>query len=94
MSENKEEAQSTPAKAAAPVPTPEIQAMSMAHSFFVTKISIISLASIMVSVVAILLVSIFHPDVDNNKIFEILGPAFQTVVGCFVGMVSANFIRK
>jgi hypothetical protein len=48
----------------------------------------------MVSVVGVLLISIFHPDVDNNKIFEILGPAFQTVVGCFVGMVSANFIRK
>ena len=64
------------------------------HGFFVTKVSIVSLASIMVSVVAILLVSIFHPDVDNNKIFEILGPAFQTVVGCFVGMVSANFIRR
>lgn len=96
MAENKEDN----AQAAAPSadakanPTPEMQALSMAHSFFVTKISIVSLASIMVSVVAILLVSIFHPDVDNNKIFEILGPAFQTVVGCFVGMVSANFIRK
>lgn len=89
MAENKED--TAPAEA---TPTPEMQALSMAHSFFVTKISIVSLASIMVSVVAILLVSIFHPDVDNNKIFEILGPAFQTVVGCFVGMVSANFIRK
>jgi len=30
----------------------------------------------------------------NDKIFEIIGPAFHTVVGCFVGMISANFIRK
>lgn len=87
--DNKEETSS-----AAPTLTPEMQAATMAHSFFVTKVSIVSLASIMVSVVGVLLVSIFHPDVDNNKIFEILGPAFMTVVGCFVGMVSANFIRK
>jgi hypothetical protein len=79
MAENKEE----PA-AQTPALTQEQTTLSMAHSFFVTKISIISLASIMVSVVGVLLISIF----------EILGPAFQTVVGCFVGMVSANFIRK
>ena len=65
-----------------------------ANSFFVTKISVMSLATIMVSVVFVLLISIFHPDVSNDKIFEVIGPAFQTVVGCFVGMVSANFIRK
>jgi hypothetical protein len=83
MAENKE---------AAPVVAP--QALAEQNSNFVTKIAIMSLASIMVSVVAVLLVSLFHPDIDNNKIFEVLGPAFQTVVGCFVGMVSANFIRK
>lgn len=87
MAENKE-------VAPAATPTPDAQVLAAQNSFFVTKISIMSLASIMVAVVGVLLVSIFHPDVDNNKIFEILGPAFQTVVGCFVGMVSANFIRK
>jgi hypothetical protein len=86
MAENKE--------AASAAPQSDPQALAAQNSFFVTKISIMSLASIMVAVVGVLLVSIFHPDVDNNKIFEILGPAFQTVVGCFVGMVSANFIRK
>jgi len=87
--DKKEETQNT-----TPILTPEMQAASMAHSFFVTKVAIVSLASIMVGVVAVLLISLFHPDIDNNKIFEILGPAFMTVVGCFVGMVSANFIRK
>jgi hypothetical protein len=64
------------------------------NSNFVARISVMSLATIMVSVVFVLLISIFHPDVSNDKIFEVIGPAFQTVVGCFVGMVSANFIRK
>jgi len=86
MAENKE---------AAPVAQqPNPQVLAEQNSNFVTKIAIMSLASIMVSVVGVLLISLFHPDVDNNKIFEVLGPAFQTVVGCFVGMVSANFIRK
>jgi len=85
MAENKE---------ASPAPVVAPQASAEQNSNFVTKISIMSLASIMVSVVLVLLVSLFHPDIDNNKIFEVLGPAFQTVVGCFVGMVSANFIRK
>jgi hypothetical protein len=84
MAENKE---------ALPAPIAP-QASAEQNSNFVTKISIMSLASIMVSVVLVLLISLFHPDIDNNKIFEVLGPAFQTVVGCFVGMVSANFIRK
>ncbi len=86
MAENKE--------AAPAVQQPNPQVLAEQNSNFVTKIAIMSLASIMVSVVGVLLVSLFHPDVDNNKIFEVLGPAFQTVVGCFVGMVSANFIRK
>ena len=85
MAENKE---------ATPAQQPNPQVLAEQNSNFVTKIAIMSLASIMVSVVGVLLISLFHPDVDNNKIFEVLGPAFQTVVGCFVGMVSANFIRK
>ena len=90
MAEDKKEEETTPTQ----IITPEMQAASMTHSFFVTKVAIVSLASIMVGVVAVLLISLFHPDIDNNKIFEVLGPAFMTVVGCFVGMVSANFIRK
>ncbi len=49
MAENKEET-----AAQVPALTQEQTTLSMAHSFFVTKISIISLASIMVSVVGVL----------------------------------------
>lgn len=86
MAENKE---SAPARLPA-----DPQALAAQNSNFIAKISVMSLATIMVSVVFVLLISIFHPDVSNDKIFEVIGPAFQTVVGCFVGMVSANFIRK
>jgi len=30
----------------------------------------------------------FDPQVDNNKLFEIVGPAFQTIVGGFIGLIT------
>lgn len=88
MAEDKKE------EVAANTQSVDVDTQKQNQSFFVAKISVMSLATIMVSVVFVLLISIFHPDVSNDKIFEVIGPAFQTVVGCFVGMVSANFIRK
>lgn len=49
-----------------------------------------TLAAVLLSVIAVLLIGLFNPLVDNSKIFAILGPAFQTIVGCFVGLVSAK----
>lgn len=54
---------------------------------WVLKVMALTLASVMVSVVLVLLVGIFMPNeqVDNNEIFKILGPAFSMVIGAFVG---------
>lgn len=45
------------------------------------------LALIMLSVVLVMMVGLFMPNdiVDNNEIFKIIGPAFSTIVGAFVG---------
>jgi hypothetical protein len=45
------------------------------------------LALIMVSVVVVMMIGLFVPNnvVDNNEIFKIIGPAFSTIVGAFVG---------
>ncbi len=42
---------------------------------------------IMLSVVFIFLIGLFMPNdiIDNNEIFKIIGPAFSTIVGAFVG---------
>jgi hypothetical protein len=53
-------------------------------------IVVMSLAMIMVAVVIVLLVGLFNPIVDNKAIFAIIGPAFQTVVGAFVGLLSGK----
>jgi hypothetical protein len=45
------------------------------------------LGVIMLAVVFIFLVGLFMPNhiIDNNEIFKIIGPAFSTIVGAFVG---------
>lgn len=57
-------------------------------------IVVLSLAMIMVAVVVVLLVGLFDPIVDNARIFAIIGPAFQTVVGAFVGLLSGKALSK
>jgi hypothetical protein len=47
-----------------------------------------SLAIILMSMVMVMLVGLFHDKVDNNKVFEILSPAFQTIVGGFIGLIT------
>ena len=53
----------------------------------IMKIAAISLGFIMTSVVLMMLVGLFMPNnvIDNNEIFKIIGPAFSTIVGAFVG---------
>lgn len=57
-------------------------------------IVVLSLAAIMVAVVIVLLAGLFNPGVDNKAIFAIIGPAFQTVVGAFVGLLSGKALSK
>lgn len=53
----------------------------------VMKMAALTLASIMFTVVLVMLVGLFLPNsvVDNNEIFKIIGPAFSMIVGAFVG---------
>ncbi len=53
----------------------------------VMKMAALTLASIMFTVVFVMLVGLFMPNsvVDNNEIFKIIGPAFSMIVGAFVG---------
>ena len=57
-------------------------------SAYVTLMAMVSLTVILLSMVGVLLMGLFDPQIDNNKIFEAITPAFQTVVGAFVGLVA------
>jgi hypothetical protein len=54
----------------------------------VTLIACYTLATILLSMVFVMLVGLFDPKIDNVKIFEIVGPAFQCIVGGFIGLIT------
>ena len=53
----------------------------------IMKMAATILGLIMLAVVFIFLIGMFMPNelIDNNEIFKIIGPAFSTIVGAFVG---------
>jgi ABC-type arginine transport system permease subunit len=53
-----------------------------------TTVATVSLAIILMSMVLVMLLGLFHDKVDNNKVFELLAPAFQTIVGGFIGLIT------
>jgi hypothetical protein len=46
------------------------------------------LAAIVVSMIAMFILAIIDPNVDDNVVFQIVGPAFQTIVGGFIGLIT------
>lgn len=64
---------------------------------FINRIILIvvcTLSLICVGVVAVLMHGLFDNSVDNDKIFDIVGPAFSTVIGAFVGLLGGLSINK
>lgn len=54
---------------------------------WILKITVGTLASITVAVVLVLLAGIFIESVDNKDVFAVISPAFNTVIGAFVGLL-------
>ena len=57
-------------------------------SYYVTLIATVTLSTILLSMVFVLLIGLFYDKVDNTKIFEAITPAFQTIVGGFIGLIT------
>ena len=55
---------------------------------WVTMIASITLCVTVLSMVTVFMFGFFTPQVDNDKLFEIVGPAFQTIVGGFIGLIT------
>jgi undecaprenyl pyrophosphate phosphatase UppP len=54
----------------------------------VTLVATYTLTFILMAMVLVMLIGLFHDKVDNAKVFEIVGPAFQTIVGGFIGLIT------
>jgi uncharacterized membrane protein len=57
-------------------------------SSWVTLIASVTLAATVMSMVSVFVLGFFDEKVDNNKLFEIVGPAFQTIIGGFIGLIT------
>ena len=57
-------------------------------TFFVTLMVSMTLCIVVLSMSGVMLLGLFDPLVDNNKIFVLVGHAFQTIVGGFIGLLA------
>jgi len=57
-------------------------------SQWVTLIASVTLSLTVLSMVIVFMFGFFDVLVDNDKLFGIVGPAFQTIVGGFLGLIT------
>jgi len=58
----------------------------------VTIIAAISLMGVVGCMIWMFLLAIYDPTVDDKVVFDIIGPAFQTIVGGFIGLITGIHI--
>jgi uncharacterized Tic20 family protein len=56
--------------------------------FVVTASVTFTLCLVVVGMVGSLMIALFHEAVDNAEIFKLIGPAFQTIIGGFIGLLA------
>ena len=58
----------------------------------VTVIAAMSLMGVVGCMIYMFLLGIYDPTVDNKVVYDIIGPAFQTIVGGFIGLITGIHI--
>ena len=62
--------------------------------FIVILMVSVTLCLILLSMVAVMCVGLFDPVVDNADIFKLSAPAFQTIVGGFIGLLAGIQVNQ
>ena len=57
-------------------------------TFLVTLMVSFTLCVVIIGMVAVLMAGLFDDKVDNGEIFKLISPAFQTIVGGFIGLLA------
>ena len=57
-------------------------------TFYVTLMVSMTLCLVVIAMVTTLMMGLFNDKVDNSEIFKLISPAFQTVVGGFIGLLA------
>ena len=58
----------------------------------VTVIAAISLMAVVMCMIYMFMLAVYDPTVDDKVVFDIIGPAFQTIVGGFIGLITGIHI--
>jgi multisubunit Na+/H+ antiporter MnhF subunit len=61
---------------------------------YVTLIATCSLLAVVMAMVWMFVQAILDPTVDDKVVFDIIGPAFQTIVGGFIGLITGIHVGK
>ena len=56
--------------------------------------SALSLVGVVIVMMVMFIIALLDPAVEDGKIFEIIGPAFQTIVGGFIGLITGINIKS
>ena len=62
--------------------------------FIVILMVSVTLCLIWLSMVEVMCVGLFDPVVDNPEIFKLISPAFQTIVGGFIGLLAGIQVNQ
>jgi hypothetical protein len=60
----------------------------MENNKHIILVATYALLMVVVAMIAMFVVAIIDPNVDDNVVFQIVGPAFQTIVGGFIGLIT------
>jgi hypothetical protein len=60
----------------------------MNHREHIFIIAAWSLVAIVASMLLMFAYAVIDPNFDTDKVFAIIGPAFQTIVGGFIGLIT------
>jgi hypothetical protein len=55
---------------------------------FVTVVVTLTLCIVVLGMVGTMMAGMFDSDISNDKIFEAITPAFQTIIGGFIGLIT------
>jgi len=60
---------------------------------WITVIAAGSLVAVVIVMMVMFIIALLDPTVDDTAIFAIIGPAFQTIVGGFIGLITGINIK-
>jgi len=65
-----------------------LEKMKAKLTFCVTLMVSVTLCIVVIGMVGVLMIGLFDEKVDNSEIFKLISPAFQTIVGGFIGLLA------